>query len=317
MKTSVIITVLNEAQTMEALLMALSKQTKVPDEVVIVDGGSMDKTFDILKAASKKRQPFSLKVFQKKGNRSLGRNYAIEQATHEWIAITDAGCIPERQWLEELGAKAEGAKKEVKSDQVVIAGYYQAEPKSSFEAAVVPYFLVMPERVNPDDFLPATRSMMLHRSVWQAVGKFNTSLSDNEDYAFANKIRDLETKRHQKIIFFTDKAKVTWLPPTTLHQFAKTIFRFARGDAQSGNWRPKVGLIFGRYLVLLIATGWLVANELNGVAIVMWLFFLSVYAAWSIAKNIRYSDEGWYWLPVLQIVSDGAVMSGTLVGICK
>ena len=44
MKTSFIATVLNEEKTIKALLSSLAKQTKKPEEIIIVDGGSTDQT---------------------------------------------------------------------------------------------------------------------------------------------------------------------------------------------------------------------------------------------------------------------------------
>ncbi len=44
MRVSVIATVLNEAGSIDLLLDSLAGQTRPPDEVVIVDGGSSDGT---------------------------------------------------------------------------------------------------------------------------------------------------------------------------------------------------------------------------------------------------------------------------------
>jgi len=48
MKVSVIATVLNEGPAIRRLLDSLVAQTRAPDEVVIVDGGSSDDTVSIL-----------------------------------------------------------------------------------------------------------------------------------------------------------------------------------------------------------------------------------------------------------------------------
>ena len=49
MKTSFITTVLNEEKTIEGLLESLNNQTLKPDEIVIVDGGSTDRTIAEIK----------------------------------------------------------------------------------------------------------------------------------------------------------------------------------------------------------------------------------------------------------------------------
>lgn len=304
-KVSVVVTVLNEAHTITQLLNSLAAQTHLADELIVVDGGSTDQTLQILKNTAATLP--QLRVLSQPGNRSLGRNHGIQQATHELIAITDAGCTPHPDWLEQLLQAYLGAT----NSQTVIAGFYDAEPATPFEAAVVPYALVMPDRVDPKTFLPATRSMLMPRVVWQQVGGFDPNLSDNEDYDFARRLVAAKTP-----LMFAESAKVTWQPRSTLKQFWTMIFRFARGDAFAGWWRPKVGRIFGRYLVGLgLILIWLCLNQ----PIFLYLAVIGIlgYSLWSIKKNARYVGAGWRWLPILQLVSDVAVMMGTVTGMAQ
>lgn len=238
------------------------------------------------------------------GNRSRGRNSGIAAATTSQIAISDAGCVPDPTWLAELTAA------QTQSDQVV-AGYYRSAAETPFEQAVAPYALVMPDQVDPARFLPATRSMLLPKQVWQEQGGFNEQLNDNEDYAFSRKMAAAGVP-----IAFARQAVVSWRPRSNLASFWWMIFRFARGDAQAGLWRPKVGLIFGRYAigVFLMCLWWLTKNP-----IVLYLLIMSLvgYTGWSISKNKKYVSKGWLWLPIVQITSDLAVMVGTILGIYK
>ncbi len=278
-----------------SLLEALRTQTHQPGEVIVVDGGSTDGTVELIRQFQRQQPKFPLQVWQKKGNRSVGRNYALAKAKNKLVAITDAGCVPDAHWLEELATKQRQAQ------APVVAGYYRGAPRNNFEAAVVPYALVMPERVRADNFLPATRSMLLTKQIWQKAGKFNEKLSDNEDYAFAKKLEGMRVK-----MAFAPKAVVAWQPPADWRLFYRMIFRFARGDIQAGILRPKVILIFWRYLA--------------GLAL---LFFLPIivlplillYLLWAIWKNKQYVSPGWHWLPLLQILSDLAVMQGSLAAL--
>ena len=308
MKISLIITVLNEEKTILLLLEALRQQTRRANEIIIADGGSQDKTQLILTQFGQEHPDMRLRLIQKKGNRSMGRNAAITVAKHTWIAITDAGCVPHQDWLAELERVAEAGAHQQQTE-FVVAGYYDAQPQTPFEEAVVPYVLVMPDRVDPQHFLPATRSMLLTKTVWEKFGGFDELLNDNEDYSFARKIADKKIQ-----IYFAENARVSWIPRHTLGQFLGMIFRFARGDATAGLFRIKMALIFLRYIGGLI--GFLVLAKILGwpFALLIAVIGAGIYALWAIWKNKKYVPNGWYWLPVLQVTSDVTVMVGSLVG---
>ena len=320
MKVSIVVTVLNEAETILVLLFGLLMQIKRPNEVIIVDGGSTDGTVQLIKVFKKKYLKFPLQVFIKKGNRSMGRNFGIKKSTYNWIAITDAGCVPHRDWLEKLVAKASENKTtknkiaetktaenkiaETKAD--VVAGYYDAIPETDFQSAVVPYMLVMSDRVDPKHFLPATRSMLIKKAVWKNVGGFDETLGVSEDYAFAKKLIE---KNYQ--LRFAAQAKVSWLPINSLRNFYKTVRSMAQSDAQAGIIRVKVYLVLFRYLLfLLLAFVFFCLHWILCMGFV--LLSAGVYCLWAIWKNVQYLDRGWFYLPLLQVTADLGVMSGML-----
>lgn len=194
----------------------------------------------------------------------------------------------------------------------MVAGYYRGLATTPLAEAVIPYVLVMPDQVDPTDFLPATRSMLLKKAVWRQLGGFDETLNHNEDYAFA---RRLQANKYQ--IAFAQNAIVLWHPRTTLKSFIVMIYRFAIGDAESGCYRPKVGLVFLRYL--LVKVGVMLLALTSGAALAGWVLLgvFLLYSCWAVLKNYRYAQNGWYWLPVLQYCADGAVMVGTAIGLSR
>lgn len=302
-EVTVIVTILNEEQTIADLIKSLAEQTVKPLAVVIVDGGSSDKTEVVLRDCLNKYENIKIHFFKKVGNRSVGRNFAVEQSPTSLIACTDAGCVPENNWLENL------LKTYKSTEKAVVAGYYKGSYETTFQRAVIPYALVMPGSVDRENFLPATRSLLFEKSVWEQLGGFDESLGDNEDYAFAKLIQ----KRKIPIAFAAD-AVVSWQPRRTLRDFYKMIFRFARGDIQAKIVRPKVVVIFVRYAI--VASAFLVFSHgelFDG--IIFLLLALVIYSSWAITKNLKYVGNAWFWLPILQVSSDIAVMGGSIAGL--
>ena len=307
-RVTVVVTVLNEEATIKFLLDALIRQTRKSDEIIIVDGGSTDRTVEKIKKYKE------IKLLRKSGNRSVGRNYGMSQSKGNIIAFTDAGCIPELNWLAELikpfykklpspGQRPErsenlGEGQGVRYGRVeVVSGYYKGLSQNIFEKCLVPYVLVMPDKI-PAEFSPSTRSMAMRKG----VGLFDEKLSHNEDYAFAVALRKKGLE-----FYFAPKAMVGWMPCKNLRQAAWMWLRFAIGDAQAGILRPKVKLLFLRYYVFFF------------------LFFLNhlfilisfPYLLWAVAKNYRYVKDlrAFFWLPVLQLTTDMCVIFGTIMGV--
>lgn len=290
-KVSVISTVFNEKETLPSLIDSLARQTRRPDEIIIVDGGSTDGTWQYLQ---KQKQ---VRAFQKPGNRSVGRNFAISKSKYPVIAITDAGCIPEPNWLEEL----------TKTPADVVSGYYRGIAQNIFQKCLVPYVLVMPDIADKIEFSPSTRSMAIRKSVWHKV-KFNEKLWHNEDYAYAHTL-----KKAGYSFYFAPKAIVNWMPRKNLKEASWMFTRFAIGDVQAGIFRPQVKKLMIRYAVAVYL--FFLALEWQFL-FVLFVTLLLCYFVYSILKNYRYVRDirAFFWLPVLQITADLSVLSGTLIG---
>src|SRR5947208_1677009 len=97
MKVSLVATVKDAGEHIGEFLASVSAQTRAPDEVVIVDGGSTDRTLEVLRGAE------GVTVVEEPGaNISRGRNLAVAAATHDVIAVSDADCVLDSHWLERL-----------------------------------------------------------------------------------------------------------------------------------------------------------------------------------------------------------------------
>src|SRR5215471_10464805 len=101
---SIVVTVLNEAGTVGALLESIAGQTVRPREVIIVDGGSRDGT-QLHVEWWHGRLGCPLRLIECHGtNIAQGRNRGIAAARASLIAVTDAGVRLEPVWLESITA---------------------------------------------------------------------------------------------------------------------------------------------------------------------------------------------------------------------
>ena len=319
MRISFITTVFNEEKTVEKLLDSVLKQSVLPDEIIIVDGGSTDTTVERIRNQESgiKDKKIKLKLIIKKGNRSVGRNEAVRNANGDIIVCTDAGNILDKDWVKNItkpfmDSSLSGNDSE-RREVDVVAGYYKGLAKNVFQKCLIPYVLVMPDKADPENFLPATRSVAFRKSIWERAGKFDEKLSHNEDYAFSKKLKKIGAN-----IVFQINAIVYWIPRNNLRQAFYMFFRFAYGDAEARIFRPKVIFVFVRYILglALLIIAFFIKSALILASL---LVILILYIAWAVQKNYNYvkNRKVIYFLPLLQFTADFAVISGTVFGLLK
>ena len=93
-RVSVIIPAFNAAETLSPLLDALEKQTRPPDEIIVVDDCSTDDT--AAEAASLGAVVVSHAINQGPGP---ARNTGVAAAASEVLLFTDADCVPPPDWI--------------------------------------------------------------------------------------------------------------------------------------------------------------------------------------------------------------------------
>ena len=311
MKVSVVVTLLNEEATVDDLLSSLIGQTKKPDEIVIVDGGSKDKTIEIIQKFQEKNK--HIKLIKKPGNIAKGRNIAISHAINEIIAQTDGGCIANPDWLEKITKPFE--------DHTIgmVAGFYQMVGSSPFQEALAPYHGTPRRKFDPRSFMPSGRSMAFRKEVWEYVGGYSENLERaGEDTLFNYKILSAGVRIRR-----APDALVSWQVPNSFKSSLKKFYFYAKGDAQAWIWwhpaqklrthNIEILTIFGRYFLgatLLLATPFLSFSAL------IFLYGFVLYISWSIWKMREdvQTLKARLYIPIIQISSDLAVMAGFLGG---
>jgi len=220
MKTSLICTVINEEKTVRNLLDSILKQTRKPDEIVIVDGGSRDSTVKVLKEHSK-GFPIPVKIIVADGaNISQGRNIAIENAKWPVIVSTDGGTIHDRNWFKNIV-------KNIEDGYDVSAGLFFPLPKTEFEEIVGRLFYPDMSKV-PDDWPPSSRSAAFTKKIWKRAGGYPEELYTAEDAVFNHRLKAIGAKYKT-----ARNAKSYWRPRPNFRKFVKQYFTYAKGNGES------------------------------------------------------------------------------------
>jgi glycosyltransferase involved in cell wall biosynthesis len=99
---SVIISAKNEAERIEACFDSLSQQrTRFPYEVILVDNGSSDGTFQLASRLARDYHDFRVYRERQPGSASA-RNHGARRARGQVLLFTDADCRPSKTWLQEM-----------------------------------------------------------------------------------------------------------------------------------------------------------------------------------------------------------------------
>jgi cellulose synthase/poly-beta-1,6-N-acetylglucosamine synthase-like glycosyltransferase len=223
-QVSFISTVRDDAEGLGLLLDSLLAQSRLPDEVVLVDASPAPGCADTVRAFEEHAASRGVRtLFLARPGCTIaeGRNLATESARNEVIASSDAGCLLERSWLEELTSPF--ANRQVDA----VAGSYRPLAESAWERATAAFLMPDPDRVSSR--LPSARSLAYRKRAWKAAGGFPARLSHAEDTFFALCLRESGA-----VIEPAPRALVHWRPRPGPRGFVKQIYRYAKGDGTAG-----------------------------------------------------------------------------------
>lgn len=273
-KVSQICTLKNEEYSIKEFIDSLLSQSRSPDDIIIVDGGSTDRTVEILKSYIENGA--SMKLITESGaNIARGRNIAIKNAKYDIIASTDAGCRVEKDWLKYLIKPFE---EDPSVD--VVSGWYEADARSWFESCVAEFSYPKLSQVVKDSnlFLPSSRSVAFKKSCWEKVGGYPEWLYTAEDTLFDIKLKEVGCK-----FYFAKNAIVYWRVRSSLKSFLKQQYLYAKGNGEAKLFPPKV-LIVGSILQIFLAVLSLY-NSIYLILLIAWTFKYALFSLRRIPKS--------------------------------
>ena len=257
---AVIATVRNEVENIDSFIDSLLQQTSPPDEIIIVDGDSTDGTNERLQSYADETK---ITLITQNCNIAQGRNIAIKAANSVVIASTDAGCIVDKQWLEQITLPF------LKGSALdVVAGNYSFDCKSAFEEAVV-LATNAPDRTRSEEanYYPSSRSVAFTKAIWQKAKGYPEWLYAAEDTLFNIRLRQIGG-----VFTFAENALVRWRPRSSWRAVGKQFFNYARGNG-------RIGFASQGYKMNIKYHAMIFAPALASV-VYPWLCLLSIYPAY-------------------------------------
>lgn len=300
MNVSLICTLKNEEYSIKEFLDSLLSQSRPPDEIIIVDGGSTDGTVDIIRSYIEEGAPIKL-IIKDGANIAQGRNIAIKNAKYDIIASTDAGCRVDKDWLKNLIRPFEDD-----TSVDVVSGWYEADARIEFEEylAELTHSKLKEVMKRPEKFLPSSRSVAYKKKCWAKVRGYPEWLYTAEDTLF-----DLNLKNVGCKFTFAKDALVYWRERSNLRSMFKQRYLYAKGNAQAGLFTANYIKLFVLYLIFSIS---LLLSIVYHFIIVLPLFIV----LWHFLKPIVSMPkkllklQAFFYIPLIIMLIDIALLIG-------
>ncbi|MHB8134281.1 MAG: glycosyltransferase family 2 protein [Anaerolineaceae bacterium] len=224
---SIIIPCLNEEQHIGGVIQAIAMQTfpQKKMEIIIADGGSSDKTINIIQEAQQIYPELMIKIIENPARIiPAALNRAIKASEGEIIVRMDAHAIPDRQYIEYSVQNLQEKK------GANVGGLWIIKPgNSTWIAKSIAFAASHPFGVGDAKYRYSLEPAYVdtvpfgafNRSLFNQIGLYNEELMTNEDYELNMRIIKSGGK-----IYFDPKIKTEYYARSTLFALAKQYWRY-------------------------------------------------------------------------------------------
>lgn len=272
--TTLVIPILNEANSIGELLAAIEQQVQKPNEIIFVDSGSIDSTVPIINswAAANQSPDMSVKIMLNQGGLPGGnRNIGVKSALNDWIIFLDAGISPKPNWISELILHIENIELDYAYGLCLFSG------RSNFQRAICAL------TYGVGSVHPVVPASIFRKKVFDQIGYFPEHLRAGEDLVWMAKLAKAYSGTN---VCSTALVEYVHFPDTVIDTVNKW-FSVTRSVSVSGTRNMQLVIYLLIFLVLL----WIffVAPVVGLMALLCYVLLRGLY------DPIRRSSEKKWW----------------------
>ena len=244
---TVVVPCRNEAATIRQLLDAVAAQTRAPDDVVIVDDGSTDRTPLVVEDWRRAHPHISIRVIPGPG-RGVGAavNAGIAACNAEVIVRLDGHSIPSPDYiaaslaaLSQPGVGVAGGVWKIEPGAPTVVARAIARVVSHSLGSGGAHYRGASDATETAVAVDTVPFGAFRRALWQQVGGFDETLIANEDYDFNYRVR----RAGLKVVLDPRIQSAYFARPTLAalgrqyHRYGFWKFQMLRKDPRALHWR--------------------------------------------------------------------------------
>lgn len=182
---SVIIPTYQDWKRLKRCLLALLKSEFDSFEVIVVNNANDEAPGDLIKEVFDKNHNITLLKEPKAGSYAA-RNKGIQYAKGDLLAFTDADCIPESNWLQNIAKHFEQ-----NSDLMMIGGpihQFKDDPGVPDDLFLFQKYFAFRQKDNLKKGWSVTANMIVRKTAIEAIGGFNETSKSGGDREFGLRV---------------------------------------------------------------------------------------------------------------------------------